>query len=182
MMLADWQIEELARSGMICPFINNQVRTGVSYGLTSAGYDMRLASEFKMIVPRAGDILDPKNPNACNWTLFNEPDYCDIPAHGFVLARSVERWNIPSNIVGTVVGKSTYARLAIHANITPLEPGWCGYLTLEITNNAGIPARIYVGEGIAQAQFSEIEPPRVTYGERGGKYQNQGPTPINAKM
>jgi deoxycytidine triphosphate deaminase/intein/homing endonuclease len=104
-MLCDWEIESLARAGMIAPFEAAQVRDGVSYGLSSAGYDMRLAGEFKILNAREADYLDPKNPIAAHWATFTESDYIEIPPHGFVLGRSVEYWRIPTNVVGTVVGK-----------------------------------------------------------------------------
>lgn len=183
-MLVDWEIDALAKNGMISPYLDKQYRDGgrVSAGLSSCGYDMRLAEEFKMLVPRAGDYLDPKNPNSANWITIRELDYFTIAPHGFVLARSVERWHLPPNICMTVMGKSTYARNGLVVNVTPGEPEWQGWLTLELSNTADIPSRVYVGEGIAQAQFHILNLPTTTYADRAGKYQNQAAMPVLAKV
>jgi len=162
--------------GMITPFVPYQVREGnISYGLSSFGYDIRLAEEFKIFSPPAGGnrIVDPKNFDESLLADFRG-EYCDIPPHAFVLARSVERFKMPENVLGLCVGKSTYARCGILVNITPLEPGWRGVLTIEISNTTPLPARIYAQEGIAQVIFfAGEEVPLLGYDQHRGKYQDQ---------
>lgn len=180
MMLSDWQIKEFADKGMITPFVNHQVREGnISFGLSSAGYDMRLGTKFLLCMPTGG-ILDPKNPNDGCWFSVERNDYIDIPPHTFVLAYSVERWALPRNVCMTVLGKSTYARCGLVVNVTPGEPGWVGNLTLELNNNAPLPIRVYVNEGIAQAQFHLLLDPVTAYNDRAGKYMNQSTEPVRS--
>jgi len=159
---------------MIEPFVDHLVRGGhISYGLGSFGYDIRVADEFKLLVPPGGRParLDPK---AFDESLLQDfrGETCDLPPHSFLLARSVERFNMPPNVVGICFGKSTYARIGVIVNITPLEPGWRGVLTIGISNTASLPARLYAHEGIAQVLFFESEEAPVTTYE-GRKYQDQ---------
>ncbi|HEY8484399.1 MAG TPA: dCTP deaminase [Longimicrobiales bacterium] len=160
--------------GMIEPFEPRQVREGVvSYGLSSFGYDIRVADEFKVFTNVYGAIVDPKNFDPRSFVDIRG-DCCIVPPNSFALARTLERFRIPEDVLAICVGKSTYARCGIVVNVTPLEPGWCGYLTLEISNTTPLPAKIYAGEGIAQLIFLQgDEVPEVTYAQRQGKYQNQ---------
>ncbi len=160
--------------GMIEPFEAAQVRNGnISYGLSSFGYDIRVAREFKVFTNVHHLVVDPK--------VFDERSFvdvsageCIIPPNSFALARTVERFRIPEDVLVLCVGKSTYARCGILVNVTPLEPTWEGYLTLEISNTTPLPARIYGDEGIAQLIFFQgDEAPEVTYADRKGKYQGQ---------
>ena len=169
-----WIREMAARHRMIEPFEDRQVRRGsISYGLSSYGYDIRVAPEFKVFTNVHNLVVDPK--------AFDERSFvdvraesCIIPPNSFALARTVERFRIPRQVLVLCVGKSTYARCGIIVNVTPLEPTWEGYLTLEISNTTPLPARIYGGEGIAQLVFLEgDEPPLVAYADRQGKYQGQ---------
>ncbi|MBC8075146.1 MAG: dCTP deaminase [Chloroflexales bacterium] len=172
---ADRWIRKMAlEQGMIEPFVDEQMRRGViSYGLTSYGYDVRVASEFKVFSNVFNVIVDPKNFNARSFVDI-EGDYCDIPPNSFALARSVERFRIPRNVLCLVIGKSSYARCGLIVNITPLEPEWEGYVTIEISNTTPLPARIYANEGIGQILFFESdEPPDVSYRDKQGKYQGQ---------
>ncbi|MFQ5677916.1 MAG: dCTP deaminase [Gemmatimonadota bacterium] len=165
--------------GMIEPFEDRQVRAGViSYGLSSYGYDMRVADEFRIFHNAIAQLVDPK--------AFDERSFievqgasCVIPPNSFALARSVEYFRIPRNVLTVCVGKSTYARCGIITNVTPFEPQWEGHVTLEISNTTPLPARIYAEEGIAQVLFFESdEECEVSYAERRGKYQKQtGVTP-----
>jgi dCTP deaminase len=160
--------------GMIEPFEENQVRQGVvSYGLSSFGYDIRVASDFKVFTDVFSVVVDPKAFDPRSFVDV-EGDHCIIPPNSFALARTLEFFRIPSDVLVVCVGKSTYARCGIIVNVTPLEPEWCGYLTLEISNTTPLPAKIYAREGIAQLLFFQgDEVPAVTYASRGGKYQNQ---------
>ncbi len=159
--------------GMIEPFEEVQVRKGVSYGLSSYGYDIRIADEFKIFNPPAGSSIDPKQFDE---TLFRtiQADVCLIPPHSFVLARTVEYFRIPRNVITLCVGKSTYARSGVLVNVTPFEPEWEGYATLQIVNTTPVPAKIYAQEGIAQVIFFESdESCLVSYRDKKGKYQKQ---------
>lgn len=177
-ILNDKQIDDIhVNHQMIEPFHRHQVRAingepVISYGLSSYGYDARLAGEFKF--PIWGE-LDPKRPDAAEWTTAdmstNGP--LIIPAHGFVLARTVEYFRIPDDVFVICLGKSTYARNGLIVNVTPLEPGWEGHVTLELSNTTNLPSVVYVGEGICQFVFFRGERPAVTYGDRAGKYQGQ---------
>jgi len=161
---------------MISPFVSTQVRDGgISYGLSSYGYDIRVAKEFKVFTPGLGEstVIDPKYFDARAMVDF-VGSACIIPPSSFVLARSVEYIKVPINVLCLCLGKSTYARCGIIVNTTPLEPGWEGYITLEISNTAPLPAKIYANEGIAQIIFIEAdEQCEVTYADRCGKYQCQ---------
>ncbi len=177
---ADHWIRKMAlEHGMIEPFVERQVREGViSYGLSSYGYDMRVASSFKIFTNVYSAIVDPKNFSPQSFVDV-ETDVCIVPPNSFALARSVEYFRIPPNVLTLCVGKSTYARTGIITNVTPFEPGWEGYVTLEISNTTPLPAKIYANEGIAQVVFFEgDEQCEVTYADRKGKYQGQvGVTP-----
>jgi dCTP deaminase len=171
----DVWIEKMAREhGMIEPFETGLVREGViSYGLSSYGYDIRVAAEFKIFYNINSTVVDPKNFDADSFVEF-EGQVCTIPPNSFALARSIEYIRMPRNVTGVVLGKSTYARCGIVTNFTPLEAGWEGHITIEISNTTPLPARIYANEGIAQILFfASEEPCRVSYADRKGKYQGQ---------
>ena len=159
---------------MIEPFADRQVRDGcISYGVSSYGYDMRVAHEFKIFTNVLNSIVDPKHFDSKSFVEF-QGDICIVPPNSFALARSVEYFRIPRNVITITVGKSTYARCGIITNVTPLEPEWEGHVTLEISNTTPLPARIYANEGIAQVLFFESdEPPEVSYKDKAGKYQSQ---------
>ena len=159
---------------MIEPFEDRQVRKGViSYGVSSYGYDMRVAREFRIFTNVLSSVVDPKNFDPKSFVEF-EGDVCIVPPNSFALARSVEYFRIPRNVITVTVGKSTYARCGIITNVTPFEPEWEGYVTLEISNTTPLPARIYANEGIAQVLFFKgEEEPEVSYKDKGGKYQAQ---------
>ena len=159
---------------MIEPFSERQVREGViSYGVSSYGYDVRVSDEFKIFTNVYTATVDPKNfdPRSfVDWC----GETCIVPPNSFALARSVEYFRIPRNVLTICVGKSTYARCGIIVNVTPFEPEWEGHVTLEISNTTPLPAKIYANEGIAQVLFFESdEPPEISYADRGGKYQAQ---------
>ena len=160
--------------GMIEPFESGQVRSGsISYGLSSFGYDIRVAPEFKVFTNVHNLVVDPKEFDERSFVDVKGRD-CIIPPNSFALARTVEHFRIPRDVLVLCVGKSTYARCGIIVNVTPLEPTWEGFLTLEISNTTPLPARIYGGEGIAQLVFFQgDEPPEVAYADRKGKYQGQ---------
>jgi dCTP deaminase len=160
--------------GMIEPFEPMQVREGViSYGLSSYGYDIRVAPEFKVFTNVHNVVVDPKSFDPRSFVDVREKE-CIIPPNSFALARTEEYFRMPGNVLAICVGKSTYARCGIVVNVTPLEPGWEGYLTLEISNTTPLPAKIYAGEGIAQLLFLEgDEEPSIGYADRKGKYQHQ---------
>jgi len=159
---------------MIRPFSNRLITKGkVSYGLSSYGYDIKVDNKFKVFTNINTSIVDPKN---FDYRSFHNvtSKVCVIPPNSFALAKSVEYFRIPRNIIALCVGKSTYARCGIIVNITPLEPEWEGYITLEISNTTPLPAKIYAYEGIAQILFFEAnEVCRVSYADRKGKYQKQ---------
>jgi dCTP deaminase len=159
---------------MIEPFEGRQVRSGViSYGVSSYGYDMRVAREFRIFTNVLNSIVDPKNFDPKSFVEF-EGDVCIVPPNSFALARSVEYFRIPRDVLTVTVGKSTYARCGIITNVTPLEPEWEGYVTLEISNTTPLPAKIYANEGIAQVLFLKgDEAPEVSYRDKQGKYQGQ---------
>ena len=160
--------------GMIEPYEDRQVRDGViSYGVSSYGYDMRVAREFKIFTNVLSSIVDPKDFDPKSFVEF-EGDVCVVPPNSFALARSVEYFRIPRDILTICVGKSTYARCGIITNVTPFEPEWEGYVTLEISNTTPLPAKIYANEGIAQVLFLQGNaPPDVSYRDKRGKYQAQ---------
>lgn len=172
---SDRWIKEMAiKHKMIEPFADRQVRQGViSYGVSSYGYDMRVADEFKVFTNVRTSIVDPKNFDA-NAFVEIQADVCTIPPNSFALARSVEYFRIPRRVLTVCVGKSTYARCGIITNVTPFEPEWEGFVTLEISNTTPLPARIYANEGIAQVLFFESdEDCEVSYADKKGKYQGQ---------
>lgn len=162
--------------GMIEPFEQSQVRSGVvSYGVSSYGYDMRVAREFRIFTNVHSSIVDPKAFAEDSFVEF-EGDVCLVPPNSFALARSVEYFRIPRNVLTICVGKSTYARCGIITNVTPFEPEWEGHVTLEISNTTPLPARIYANEGIAQVLFFEADDHdvcEVSYADKKGKYQAQ---------
>ncbi len=159
---------------MIEPFSEKQVREGViSYGLSSYGYDVRIADEFKIFTNINSTIVDPKHFDPRSFVDF-KGEVCVIPPNSFALARTVEYFRIPRNVITVCVGKSTYARCGIIVNVTPFEPEWEGIVTLEVSNTTPLPARIYAGEGIAQVLFFESdEVCETSYADKKGKYQAQ---------
>ena len=159
---------------MIEPFCDRQVRDGViSYGLSSYGYDLRIADEFRIFTNINSTIVDPKNFDTKSLVDFRGP-VCIIPPNSFALGRSVEYFRIPRRVITVTVGKSTYARCGIITNVTPFEPEWEGFVTLEISNTTPLPARIYANEGIAQVLFFESdEDCERSYADKKGKYQGQ---------
>jgi dCTP deaminase len=172
----DHWIEKMAHEyGMIEPFESSQVRQGViSYGVSSYGYDIRVADEFKIFHNANSTVVDPKNFDDKSFLEFKGP-ICTVPPNSFALARTIEYFRIPRNVLTICVGKSTYARCGIIVNVTPFEPEWEGFVTLEISNTTPLPARIYANEGIAQVIFFEAsEVCRTSYADKKGKYQKQG--------
>ncbi len=172
---SDRWIRKMAREHhMIEPFVEDQVRDGViSYGVSSYGYDIRVADEFKIFTNVYSAIVDPKHFDPRSMIDF-QGDVCVIPPNSFALARTVEYFRIPRSILTICVGKSTYARCGIIVNVTPFEPEWEGFVTLEISNTTPLPAKIYSNEGIAQVLFFEgDEICETSYADRKGKYQNQ---------
>jgi dCTP deaminase len=160
---------------MIEPFIDRNVGKGeaVSYGLSSYGYDLRVADEYKIFHNALNPVIDPKAIDSDSF-LDYKGDVCIIPPNSFALARSVEYFRIPENVLAICVGKSTYARCGIITNVTPLEPGWEGFVTLEISNTTPLPAKIYSNEGLCQILFLESdENCEVSYRSKKGKYQFQ---------
>jgi len=159
---------------MIVPFSERQVKSRViSFGLSSYGYDIRVADEFKVFTTLNATIIDPKNFDS-NSFVDVKGKVCIIPPNSFVLARTVEYFKIPRNILTICLGKSTYARCGIIVNVTPFEPEWEGYATLEISNTTPLPAKIYANEGIAQIIFLEAdEVCQTSYKDKKGKYQAQ---------
>lgn len=159
---------------MIDPFVEGQVSKGViSYGLSSYGYDIRVSDEFKVFTNLHSAVVDPKNFDPKSFVEIKD-EYCIIPPNSFALAKTVEYFRIPRSTVTVCVGKSTYARCGIIVNVTPFEPEWEGYVTLEISNTTPIPAKIYSNEGIAQVLFFEgDEECEISYADKKGKYQKQ---------
>jgi dCTP deaminase len=175
MIKSDRWIEKMCKEKrMIEPFESSQVRQGViSYGVSSYGYDIRIADEFKIFSNLTGAVVDPKNFDATMLFDFKGPS-CLIPPNSFALGRTVEYFKIPRNVLTICVGKSSYARCGIITNVTPFEPEWEGFATLEISNTTPLPARIYANEGIAQLVFFEAdEECLVSYADKKGKYQAQ---------
>jgi len=175
----DRWIRERALEGMIEPFCDHQVSDGViSYGLSSYGYDLRVADEYKIFTNVYNSVVDPKRFDERSFVDFKGP-VCTIPPNSFALARTFERLRIPRNVMTVCVGKSTYARCGIILNVTPLEPEWEGYATLEISNTTPLPAKIYSFEGICQLLFFDgSEICERSYADKSGKYQGQvGVTP-----
>ncbi len=174
MVRNDRWIKEMASKGMIEPFEEGLVREGViSFGVSSYGYDMRVADEFRIFTNINNTIVDPKCFDPKSFVEF-KGDACIIPPNSFALARSVEYFRIPRDVLVLCIGKSTYARCGIIVNVTPLEPCWEGYVTIEISNTTPLPAKIYSNEGIAQLIFIKAEEEcQVSYADRKGKYQAQ---------
>lgn len=177
-LLPDKLIEKMAKKGMIEPFEKNQVKQLeskkiVSYGLSSYGYDLRVADEFKVFTNVYNSIIDPKNFREDSFVEIKAP-ICIIPPNSFALARSIEYFKIPRNILTICIGKSTYARCGIIVNVTPFEPEWEGFVTLEISNTTPLPAKIYANEGLAQVLFFEAKQEcLISYADRKGKYMKQ---------
>ena len=180
---SDRWISRMAREhAMIDPFVDGQVRAVdsegrkvISYGVSSYGYDMRVAPEFKIFTNVLSAIVDPKAFDPKSFVEF-EGTVCIVPPNSFALARSVEYFRIPRNVLTICVGKSTYARCGIITNVTPFEPEWEGYVTLEISNTTPLPAKIYANEGICQVLFFEADADDVcerSYRDKAGKYQGQ---------
>ena len=175
---SDKWIRRMAAQGMIEPFEPNQVRSVegrkiVSYGTSSYGYDIRCANEFKVYTNINSTIVDPKNFDTASFVDVVS-DVCIIPPNSFALARTVEYFRIPRNVLTVCLGKSTYARCGIIVNVTPFEPEWEGYVTLEFSNTTPLPAKIYANEGCAQVLFFEAdEDCETSYKDRHGKYQGQ---------
>ncbi|MFB6230074.1 MAG: dCTP deaminase [Salinibacter sp.] len=176
MILPDHQIRDLATEyDMIDPFIDEQVRDEVvSYGLSSFGYDMRVAEQFRVFTPNIyNSVVDPKRIDERALVEYDVEDHILIPPNSYVLGRSIEYFRMPADTLGLVLGKSTYARSGIIVNVTPLEPGWEGHVTIEIGNGTPLPAKVYANEGIAQVVFLHGETPEVSYADKEGKYQHQ---------
>ncbi len=174
---SDRWIRRMVREyGMIEPFVDGQVREGaISYGVSSYGYDMRVAPEFRIFTNVLSVIVDPKHFDARSFVEF-DGDVCIVPPNSFALARSVEYFRIPRNVLTICLGKSTYARCGIITNVTPFEPEWEGYVTLEISNTTPLPAKIYANEGICQVLFFEADEDDIcqtSYADKKGKYQKQ---------
>jgi dCTP deaminase len=159
---------------MIEPFVENQVRSGViSFGLSSYGYDIRVADEFKVFTNINTTVIDPKSFDPRSFVDL-KTDVCIVPPNSFALARTVEYFRIPRDVLTVCLGKSTYARCGIIVNVTPFEPEWEGTATLEISNTTPLPAKIYANEGIAQVLFFQSdEPCNISYKDKKGKYQAQ---------
>ena len=179
-ILPDHEITALAQAGMIQPFEPAQVskRDGqrvLSYGVSSYGYDARVADEFKVFTNTYGTVVDPKNFDERSFVDVRASDgYITIPPNSFVLGRTVERFRIPRDVLVVCVGKSTMARVGVIVNVTPLEPEWTGHVTLEFSNTTPLPAKLYANEGACQFIFlRSASPCRVSYGDRKGKYQGQ---------
>ncbi len=160
---------------MIEPFADDRPRGVISYGVSSYGYDMRVAREFKIFTNALSAVVDPKAFDERSFVEFTG-DVCIVPPNSFALARSVEYFRIPRNVLTVCVGKSTYARCGIITNVTPLEPEWEGFVTLEISNTTPLPAKVYANEGIAQVLFfsaDEGDECEQSYADKKGKYQAQ---------
>lgn len=195
--LSDEEIIELGEKGWIKPFERAQVKEieklddegvlrrlkAVSFGVSSYGYDARLGRNFKVFSDTHCAVMDPKNPDPRAFVDISvDGDYLTLPPHGYTLAFTVERFRIPRDVVVICLGKSTYARSGVLVNVTPLEPDWEGHVTLELANLLPIPTRIYVGEGICQFIFLRgSRAPRISYADKGGKYQGQEAAPVVAR-
>ena len=170
-----WIRQMALEHGMIEPFEDRQVRAGViSYGLSSYGYDIRVADEFKVFTNINSTVVDPKNFDSRSFVDV-KADVCIIPPNSFALAKTVEYFRIPRDVLTVCVGKSTYARCGLIVNVTPFEPEWEGFVTLEISNTTPLPAKIYANEGLCQVIFFESSDPcEISYKDKKGKYQAQG--------
>ena len=171
---SDKWIRMMAREcGMIEPFEDKQVRTGISFGLASYGYDFRIGRKFKIFEPTGMGVMDPKDFAHVHFRDF-EGDVCEIPPNSYVLASTIEYFRIPRDVITICYGKSTYARCGVYVHVTPFEPEWEGHATIAISNATSLPARIYAGEGIGQILFlAADEPCEVSYADKKGKYQAQ---------
>ncbi|MEI6339519.1 MAG: dCTP deaminase [Verrucomicrobiota bacterium] len=177
---SDGWIRRMAKErGMIEPFVDGQIKTledgsrAISYGLSSYGYDLRVSREFKVFTNIFSTVVDPKNFDPKSFVDM-DTDVCIVPPNSFALARSVEYFRIPREVLTVCVGKSTYARCGIIVNVTPFEPEWEGHVTLEISNTTPLPAKIYANEGLAQVVFFlAAEVCETSYADRGGKYMKQ---------
>jgi dCTP deaminase len=177
-----WIRRMVVEQRMIDPFVDGQVREvdalgrkAISYGVSSYGYDMRVAPEFKIFTNVLSAVVDPKAFDPKSFVEFEGP-VCIVPPNSFALARSVEYFRIPRNVLTICVGKSTYARCGIITNVTPFEPEWEGFVTLEISNTTPLPAKVYANEGICQVLFFEADADDVcetSYRDKAGKYQGQ---------
>ena len=174
----NWIIEQAEKNQLIKPFEKEQIREVddkkvISYGVSSYGYDVRCANEFKIFTNTFSSVVDPKNFDEKSFVDIQDSE-CIIPPNSFVLARTVEYFKIPRSILTLCLGKSTYARCGIIVNVTPLEPEWEGHVTLEFSNTTNLPAKIYANEGVAQMLFFESDQVcKTSYKDRGGKYQGQ---------
>jgi dCTP deaminase len=169
-----WIRKMALEKGMIEPYADNRVRKGtISYGVSSYGYDIRVADEFKIFTNVFSAVVDPKNFDPRSMVDY-KGEVCVIPPNSFALARTIEYFRIPRGVLTVCLGKSTYARCGIIVNVTPFEPEWEGFVTLEISNTTPLPARIYANEGIAQVLFFEAdEECETSYADKKGKYQGQ---------
>lgn len=185
MILNDNQICDLAQKGMITPFHAQSVRevNGVkilSYGTSSFGYDVRLRDEVEIFTNVNGGVLDPKRPNPRTMVkgeIFQDEDggrYVILPPNSYMLGATMEVFDIPRDVMVVCLGKSTYARMAVLCNTTPIEPGFKGRVVIELANGSSLPVRVYLGEGVAQFLFLKGEDCAVSYADRAGKYMNQG--------
>ena len=174
----NWIIEQAEKNQLIKPFEKEQIREVdnkkvISYGVSSYGYDVRCANEFKIFTNTFSSVVDPKNFDEKNFVDIQDSE-CIDPPNSFALARTVEYFKIPRSILTLCLGKSTYARCGIIVNVTPLEPEWEGHVTLEFSNTTNLPAKIYANEGVAQMLFFESDQVcKTSYKDRGGKYQGQ---------
>ena len=174
----NWIIEQAEKNQLIKPFEKEQIREVdnkkvISYGVSSYGYDVRCANEFKIFTNTFSSVVDPKNFDEKSFIDIQDSE-CIIPPNSFALARTVEYFKIPRSILTLCLGKSTYARCGIIVNVTPLEPEWEGHVTLEFSNTTNLPAKIYANEGVAQMLFFESDQVcKTSYKDRGGKYQGQ---------
>jgi dCTP deaminase len=170
----NWIMRMARERELIAPFAGEQIKkSNISYGLSSFGYDIRLSNEFKLFSPPEDLIVDPKKMSE-DLFRYLKTDVCTIPANSYLLAKSLEYFKIPDNVLGIVLGKSTYARCGVIVNVTPLEPGWEGFLTISISNTTLRPVKIYAREGIAQVVFFESEQNcSLSYRDKKGKYQKQ---------
>ncbi len=174
----NWIIEQAEKNHLIKPFEKEQIREVdnkkvISYGVSSYGYDVRCANEFKIFTNTFSSVVDPKDFDEKSFVDIQDSE-CIIPPNSFALARTVEYFKIPRSILTLCLGKSTYARCGIIVNVTPLEPEWEGHVTLEFSNTTNLPAKIYANEGVAQMLFFESDQVcKTSYKDRGGKYQGQ---------
>ena len=174
-VLSDKWIKKMAKGyKMISPFVSKQIRKGkISFGLSSYGYDARVSNDFKIFTDINSAVVDPKKFKKTSF-ISKKSKICIIPPNSFALARTVEYFKIPENVMVICLGKSTYARCGIIVNVTPLEPGWEGHVTLEFSNTTPLPAKVYANEGAAQFVFLKgNEEPAITYEKRNGKYMKQ---------